>query len=83
MSVEGLLQTAAEITLPRATVGVRETVASLWQLPLKRIYLGTALGAGRELHRHVHALARTAGEAILCACQQEGSQTHVSVFEKF
>lgn len=37
---------------PRATVGVRRRVASLWQLALKHIYLGTVAYAGTEQQTH-------------------------------
>lgn len=56
MSVEGLLQTAAEIPVPRATVGVQGDGGLA--LAAATETLGTALGAGRELGRHVHAPAR-------------------------
>ncbi len=35
-----------KITVPQATVGVQKKLASLWQLALKHIYLGTVAHAG-------------------------------------
>lgn len=57
-----------KITVPQATVGVRQTVASRWQLPLKRIYLGTVLYAGSEHHTHTHTDSE---RGDLACCQQE------------
>lgn len=37
-----------KITVPQATVGVQKKLASLWQLALKHIYLGTVAYAGTQ-----------------------------------
>lgn len=48
-----------KITVPQATVGVQKKVASLWQLALKHIYLGTVAYAGTQRHAQTHSDTQT------------------------
>ncbi len=43
-----------KITVPQATVGVQKKVASLWQLAVKHIYLGTVAYTNTLRHTHTN-----------------------------
>lgn len=65
-NVTGVAST--KITVPQATVGVQNKMASLWQLALKHIYLGTVAHAGTGQHTRTQTL--TAREGSLAYRQQ-------------
>lgn len=58
-----------KITVPQATVGVQREVASLWQLALKHIYLGTVANAGTLRHTQTQADTHTRAHAQTLAAR--------------